>query len=191
MNDSHSLSEDFLFRSIRKDEAEEAADIEEICFSPEEACTRKMMRERIEAAPELFLVAIDRQTGKMAAFLCGLATSETAFRDEFFWEPSLYEPEGENVILLGLDVLPEYRHMGLGREMVRRYAEAEKAKGRRSLILTTHEDKVGMYQKFGFQDVGLSASLWGGSHWHEMVLFLKSLQTRAFPRDVSEEKTSL
>lgn len=67
------------------------------------------MSERIKAVPELFLVAIDRENGKIAGFLNGIATEEEFFRDEFFTDATLNNPEGKNVMLLGLDVLPEYR----------------------------------------------------------------------------------
>ena len=80
-----------------------------------------MMRERINGLPELFLVAVDRGTGKIAGFLNGLSTDEPAFRDEFFVDASLYNPDGKNIMLLGLDVLPEYRMRGLAREIVSRY----------------------------------------------------------------------
>ena len=55
------LSEKFEFREIRPDEAEQAAKIEQICFPPNEACTEKMMRERVAAVPDLFLVAVDKE----------------------------------------------------------------------------------------------------------------------------------
>lgn len=70
------------------------------------------MRERVQYAPELFLAAVDKETGKIAGTLNGLATNETKFRDAFFDEISLYDPKGENVMLLGLSVLPEYRGQG-------------------------------------------------------------------------------
>ena len=79
------IEEQFELRNIGIEEAEEAAEIERICFPPNEACSRQMMLERIRKAPELFLVAIDRETGKMAGFLNGLSTSEDTFRDEFFY----------------------------------------------------------------------------------------------------------
>ena len=71
-------------------------------------------------------------------------------------------------MLLGLDVRPEYRRQGLAREIVRQYAEREKKNGRRRLVLTCLESKVEMYQKFGFRDLGMANSTWGGEVWHEM-----------------------
>ena len=160
--------ERFFFRDVRSEEVEEVTEIEQICFPPNEACSAKSMKERVEAAPELFLVAEDIETGKIAGFLNGLSTKETIFRDEFFTDIHLYDPEGGNIMLLGLDVRPEYRRQGLAREIVRQYAEREKKKGRSRLVLTCLENKVEMYQKFGFRDLGMANSTWGGEAWHEM-----------------------
>ena len=167
-----SVNEHFEFRTIRQGEVEEAALIEQICFPPNEACSREHMLERAAAAADLFLVAIDRENGKMAGFLNGIATNEPAFRDEFFTDAENHDPEGENIMLLGLDVLPEYRGQGLGRELVCRYCRREKERGRSKLILTCLYNKVEMYTRMGFYDLGESASEWGGEKWHEMEIRL-------------------
>ena len=162
------LHANFQFRNILPNEGEAAAEVERICFPPHEACEREMMLERVKQAPELFLVAIDKHTGKMAGFLNGLSTEETSFRDEFFTDASLHQKEGRNIMLLGLDVLPEYRGQGLARELVRQYMHRERENGRQEAILTCLEEKVGMYQKMGFSDHGIADSNWGGEQWHEM-----------------------
>lgn len=164
--------ERFIFRNILPEETAQAIEIEQICFPPNEACSAQHMTQRIAAAPELFLVAVDKASGKIAGFLNGLSTQETVFRDEFFTDAQLHDPSGNIVMLLGLDVLPEYRRQGLATEIVRRYAERERAKGREMLLLTCLDDKVAMYQKMGFADLGRSNSTWGGEAWHEMSLTL-------------------
>lgn len=163
------LLERYEFRNIKPEEAEQAAKIEQICFPPNEMCSEKCMKDRIAKAPELFLVAVDKNTGKLAGFLNGLSTDECRFRDEFFMDASLYNPDGKNVMLLGLDVLPEYRKQGLARELVFRYCRREGKKGRGMLILTCLKNKVKMYEKLGFADRGISDSSWGGEEWHEMT----------------------
>lgn len=164
----NTLIEKFEFRNILPEEADQAVAIEQICFPPNEACSEKHMKKRIAKAPELFLVAVDKETGRLAGFLNGLSTNEEIFRDEFFTDEDLYEPAGRNVMLLGLDVLPEYRGQGLARELVRQYANREREKGRQSLILTCLDAKVKMYEKMGFADKGIANSTWGGEEWHEM-----------------------
>lgn len=104
------LHEKYEFRDIRRDEIEQAVRIEAICFPPNEACTYEHMAPRIENAPDLFLVAVDRKTGKMAAFLNGLATNREHLTDDFFTDADQHDPDGTNIMLLGLDVLPEHQH---------------------------------------------------------------------------------
>ena len=164
--------EQFEFRTILKSEAKQAVTIEHICFPPNEACSRQAMLTRIENASEQFLVAVDKTTGKLAGFINGLSTYEDKFRDEFFTDISLYDPKGENVMILGLDVLPEYRNRGLAREIVRNFSIMEKEKGRKTLILTCLDEKVKMYEKLGFSDKGMADSTWGGEEWHEMTYSL-------------------
>lgn len=158
----------FEFRNIRPEETDEAVAIEQICFPPHEACSPKAMTERIAAAPEFFLVAIDKESGKMAGFFNGVATDETSFRDDFFTDISLHRATGKNVMLLGLHVLPEYRGRGLAREIVNQYIARQKKRGGKNLILTCLEEKVGMYKKMGFADLGIADSTWGNEEWHEM-----------------------
>lgn len=162
------LHKTFIFRNIRQEEAEQAALIESRCFPPNEACSREMMLARIEKAPELFLVAEDRRTGKIAGFLNGLSTNEYSFRDEFFEDAELYDENGKNIMLLGLDVLPECRGQGLARELMYEYLRREQEKGRQLVLLTCLPSKVKMYTKMGFRDQGLANSTWGGEQWHEM-----------------------
>ena len=160
----------YEFRDILPEELEQVIQIEQICFPPNEACSAKSMKERVANAPETFLVAVDKETGKIAGFLNGVATNEDVFRDEFFLDAGLYDPDGKNIMLLGVDVLPEYRRQGLAQAMMEEYARREHAKGRKKLLLTCLDSKVGMYEKFGFTDLGLANSTWGGEEWHEMSM---------------------
>lgn len=163
---------DFELREVHSDEADEVAEIEQICFPPHEACSPAQMRSRVKAAPELFLVAVDKKTGKVAGLLNGLATDESAFHDGFFLDTGLHRADGKNVMILGLDVLPQYRNQGLAREIVSCYLQRERDKKRCRVILTCLEDKIKMYEKMGFQNMGLANSTWGGEKWYEMHFIL-------------------
>ena len=158
----------FEFRTIRREEAEEAARIEQICFPPHEACTREMMVDRVERAPEYLLAALDPDTGKIAGYISGICTEEEKFRDEFFFDATLHNPEGNYIMILGVEVLPDYRGQGLARELMERYLRMQEEKGKAAVILTCLDEKVKMYEKMGFQDRGMSQSVWGNEQWHEM-----------------------
>ncbi len=162
----------FEFRKIAPYEAEEAVEIEQICFPPNEACRRESMIERIKAAPEYFIVAVDKENGKIAGFLNGVATDETVFRDEFFTDISTHIHGGKNIMLLGLDVRPEYRRRHLATELVKNYCQEAKNLGAERMVLTCHDEKIGMYTNMGFKDLGFSASVWGGEIWHDMDIKL-------------------
>ena len=158
----------YEFRDILPEELDQVIQIEQICFPPNEACSAKCMRERVANAPETFMVAVDKETGKVAGFLNGVATDEAVFRDEFFTDSTLHNPEGRNIMLLGLDVLPKYRHQGLAREIMTQYVEREQKRGRECLYLTCLDNKVEMYKKMDYTDNGISGSAWGGEEWHDM-----------------------
>lgn len=168
------LNERFEFRYINLDEIEQVVEIEQICFPPHEACSPKMMRERMAVASDFCLVAADREIGKIAGFLNGVATDEYAFRDDFFVDASLHNQEGRNVMLLGLDVLPEYRMQGLAREIMYQYLRKEHGRGRQMVILTCLKSKIKMYEKMGFYNRGISESTWGNEQWYEMSYVLNA-----------------
>lgn len=173
MDKISNLAKKYEFRTILKSEAQQTVEIEQICFPPNEACSEKHMKERVNSAPEMFLVAIDKETGKIAAFINGLATNEEIFRDEFFTDVSLYNPNGRNIMILGVDVLPAHRMIGLATELMRRYVLKAENENRKRFLLTCLADKVEMYKKMGYEDNGISGSTWGGEEWHDMSYTLR------------------
>lgn len=75
-------------------------------------------------------------------------------------------------MLLGLDVLPEYRKRGLAKEIMFQYLRREQEKDRKMIFLTCLASKVKMYTKMGYQNNGIAASTWGGEQWYEMCYVL-------------------
>lgn len=170
------LHERFLFRNIDPENTEEveyAVYMEHTCMPPTDACTREEIMDRASAASELFLIAVDRETGQIAGILNGVAANESVFTDDFFSDAgTLHDPNGTTVMLTGMDVMPEYRNQGLARELVATCARREKEKGRKRMILTCVEDKIEMYKKFGFEYMGVSESVYGGTVWYDMDIVL-------------------
>ena len=70
---------------------------------------------------------------------------------------TLHDPEGKNVMLLGLDVLPEYRHQGLAREIMTHYASPRAGQEAANACTSpAWTSKVEMYKKMGYTDDGNS-----------------------------------
>ena len=172
--DGRDFNEYYELRQVCPDDAEEATGIEAICFPPSEACTLPLMKERIQYAARSFLVAMDRETGKMVGFINALCTDEESLRDELFTDISLHNPNGKNVMICSVAVLPQYQGRGIAREMVRELLLEQRKLGKKCAILTCVPGKVKMYKKFGFMDRGESQSTWGGEKWHEMWCTLNS-----------------
>ncbi len=162
------LKEQYDFRYIKPEEAEEACDIEEECFPGAEYCSREEITERVVKTPESFFVAADRETGRLAGFLTYIATDEEAVKDDFFTHPECFRPEGKNAVILGLDIRPSYQHRGIGKALMREFCELKRQEGKKRIILTCHEDKIPMYERMGFRNLGISGSVWGGEVWNEM-----------------------
>ena len=58
------------------------------------------------------------------------------------------------------------------REIMERYLKRAKECGRRRVVLTCLDEKVKMYEKMGYTDLGISGSVWGGEKWHDMEYLL-------------------
>lgn len=143
--------------------------MELICFPPNEACTPERMIERINTAPEATIVAVDKTTNKLVGMINGIFTDEEIFKDDFFIDSSLHKPNGKNVMITGVEVLPGHRGIGLASILMKEYKQKLRRQGKSAAYLTCLEDKVNMYIKMGFTDLGISQSYWGGESWHEMV----------------------
>ena len=119
-------------------------------------------------APEYFLVAVDRATGRIAGFLNGLATDESTFRDEFFTDAGLHDRRGRQSCCWDLTCSRNTAGQGLASELMRRYLAIQKERGKKKVLLTCLDAKVEMYKKMDFRMMEMADSSWGGEAWHEM-----------------------
>ena len=138
---------DVLIRPVRPEDLEEVTNVEAICFPAAEAASKESFRERI------------------AAF-----ADERTIRDEMFADSSLHNPEGIYQSIFGLAVIPEYQRQGIGAKLMNHLIENAREKGRKGLSLTCKDYRVHYYAKFGYQNLGVSASVHVGAVWYDMLL---------------------
>ena len=103
----------YLFRTAETDDVKALWEMEKICFPENEANSFEDVKDRVEKAPEDYLIAFDQVNGKIAGYLSGVHSSSDCFLDEFFTDASLHEKGAKHCYLLSLEVLPEYRGKGL------------------------------------------------------------------------------
>lgn len=168
------LRDAYEFRPVRANEAADAVRIEAASFPVSEACTLPIMETRVQAAPDLFYVAIDRATSEMVGFTTSIATDEEHLRDEFFTDSAgNHDPKGEVVMVLSLAVLPAHRNRGIASALMETMLTSQRTGARKAAVLTCIPANVPLYEKMGYRDLGMSDSAWGGEAWHEMIFPLR------------------
>lgn len=159
---------DVIIRQVKPEDLDKVTEVEAVCFPAAEAATRESFAQRIATFPESFFVA--EHNGTIIGFINGCATDERTIRDEMFEDSSLHNPEGCYQSIFGLDVIPEYQRQGIAAKLMNHLIEDARKKGRRGLILTCKDRLIHYYAKFGYQNLGVSASVHGGAVWYDMLL---------------------
>lgn len=146
------------------------AHIEETCFPPAEAASPASLQDRLTAFTTSFFVAV--KDGKVVGFINGGITNQSALTDDLYESTSKHDLGGANMMVFGLDVLPEYQHQGIAQQLMRAYIAAGRNMAKESIILTCKEKLIPFYKQFGYVCTGVSASTHGGATWYDMVLTL-------------------
>ena len=192
------LATHYLFRWLHPDEVEQISRIEEICFRSGEALSSAMIEARAQQVEQSFLVAVSCREHRVVGFVSGIQTDETHFRDAFYADPSLHDPKGKSLMLLGLAVLPEYRGQGIGRTLMALYLKAKQQKSSLDrAVLTCLNESIEMYEKMGFRLGERANSQLGGRSYVEMVHYfgandhcwIRSLCAKDIPLIVQAERT--
>lgn len=157
-------------RTVTMEDLEAVTEVERACFPATEAAGKDTFAYRISAFPERFFVA--EAEGKIVGIVNGCASALPLIEDALF-EPQGHEPDGENQMIFGLAVLPEYQRQGIGGMLLEKLIAFAREQGMARVILTCKEQKLAYYGKFGFQNRGVSHSNHGGALWFDMVLELK------------------
>ena len=158
----------YKIRTSVPDDLDQAAQVELNCIPAAEAADRAALNARLEAFGESFLVA--EADGRIIGFINGAVTDEKTIADKMFAAISLHDPEGVFESLYGLDLIEEYRHMGVASRLMEAMIETAGKQGRKGIILTCKDRLIGYYEKFGYVNMGVSKSVHGGAVWYDMVL---------------------
>lgn len=143
--------------------------VEAACFPPAEAATGEEFEERLKYYGDHFLLMFDE--GKLISFIDGFVTDDPDLKDEMYAKAELHNEAGAWQMIFGVNTIPEYRRKGYAGELIKSMIEEARIQGRKGLVLTCKEHKIGYYAKFGFTDEGVSEnSTHGNVVWHQMRL---------------------
>ena len=143
--------------------------VEAACFPAAEAATEADFAKRLAAYPNHFWL-LEEDDGTLVSFVDGMVTDEPILRDEMYENAALHNEDGAWQMIFGVNTLPAYRRRGCAGELLRRAIDDARAQGRRGCVLTCKEALVHYYERFGFQNEGVSESTHGGAVWYDMRL---------------------
>ena len=143
--------------------------VEAACFPAAEAATEKDFADRLAVYPDHFWL-LEEDDGTLVSFVNGLVTDEPILRDEMYTDASFHNEGGAWQMIFGVNTLPAYRKRGLAGQVLERVIADAKAQGRKGCVLTCKDKLIHYYEKFGFQNEGVSESVHGGVVWYDMRL---------------------
>ena len=142
--------------------------VENECFPPNEAASRKALEGRLKVYPNHFWLLED--DGKVVSFVNGMVTDLPDLCDEMFDDPHMHNDKGAWQMIFGVNTIPTYRKRGCAGQLLERAIAEAREQGRKGLVLTCKDKLVHYYAKFGFVSEGVSQSEHGGVVWYQMRL---------------------
>lgn len=157
-------------RNVLPEDLEKVTAIEMACFPAAEAASRDAFEERISAFPEGFFIA--ESDNEIIGFINGGVTNENHIEDDFFKTMTLHVPNGDNLVIFGLDVHPDHQRNGYAKLLMEHFIETAKKDNRKKILLTCKAHLIKYYEQFGYINEGASESEHGGAQWFDMYLEL-------------------
>ena len=150
------------------DDLNEIANVEAECFPAAEAATKEEFAGRIRYYGNHFWIMLEED--KLIAFVDGFVTDVADLTDEMYEKACLHDEKGAWQMIFGVNTLPKYRRQGYAEKLLRYAINDARAQDREGLVLTCKDKLVHYYEKFGFQNEGVSESVHGGATWYQMRL---------------------
>ncbi|WP_159550431.1 GNAT family N-acetyltransferase [Streptococcus halichoeri] len=156
-----------LIRQATIADWETIVQIEQTNFSPAEATSPEVIRERLERLPETFLVAIIKD--QLAGYIEGPIVAEPRLTDDLFHQTPLNPAIQGYVAVTSLSIAPDFQQQGVGMALLAAMKDLAVAKKCQGIILTCHDYLIPYYEMNGFVNQGLSDSVHGGAIWYDML----------------------
>ncbi|PGL69074.1 N-acetyltransferase [Bacillus sp. AFS055030] len=154
-------------RNVRLEDLSELVEIENLCFSKEEAATKQAFEKRIKLIPDSFFVA--EEDGKLVGLVNGPVINEAFITDDLFSEIKKNPSTGGHQSILGIAVSPQNQNKGIASKLLSHIEKVSKENNRDSITLTCKENLIRFYENHGFINNGISSSTHGGVKWYNMI----------------------
>lgn len=170
MDSKENRINDLRIRRAVLEDLDGVTKVETAAFPVAEAATEDSFKWRLEHLGDSFLVA-ELPDGQDVYQIVGLIDARPMdgerLTDELFENGGVVA--GENQAIMGLAVMPEYQAMGIGSRLMGDFINGMKSSGYGHILLTCKEEKITYYERFGYENLGVSASVHGGARWYDMI----------------------
>lgn len=160
-------------RQVREADLQAVTDLEACCFSVAEAAGIATMCMRIKTFPSSFLVMAAEN--RIIAMINGCVCNQICICDDLYDDASKHKEDGDYQAVFGLDVHPDYQHNGYAIALMNAFIQVAKEQHRKGMILTCKKERIGFYEQFGYENMGISDSTHGGVVWYDMLLMFRSI----------------
>jgi GNAT superfamily N-acetyltransferase len=159
-----------IIRNATMEDLDTVVAIEAACFPAAEAADQASMEERLAGyAKGFFIGEVD---GVAVGFINGACSDSPVIEDKFYESMKWHTDDGINLMVYGLDVMPDHRGRGYARRLMEAFIAFAKAEGKAAVLLTCKSHLVNFYESFGYVNQGLSDSTHGGAEWYDLQLDL-------------------
>ncbi|MBR1579037.1 MAG: GNAT family N-acetyltransferase [Selenomonadaceae bacterium] len=155
-------------RRATVDDLIEVAEIEAESFPSSEADSLEMISFRLRVEPEMFLVA--ELDDRLVGFINALPTNVERLTNEFYTAAPAVDQNAVGVAAMSLDVRSNYRRRGIAAQLMNALIDRARLEHKLFVSLVCKDEKIPYYQRFGFNDVGVSNVTLGGARWHDMIM---------------------
>ncbi|KAL5521086.1 hypothetical protein ACEPAG_9008 [Sanghuangporus baumii] len=170
------LPPELIFDLVQAEEVPAVFDLETKGFAADEVTSIEQFIMRQELAPSLFLGAfMPSSTSKSRRILIGFACATRSLSPIFTTESmKTHDPEGSSVCIQNVVVSTAYQRRGIALALVEQIiAEVRNDGLTKRLLLICRDNARAVYEKAGFEYVGVSPVVLGARPWDEMRLVLK------------------
>ena len=144
--------------------------LESKAFPSSEADTLEMITFRLDAAPDLFLIA--ELDDRIVGFINALPTNVERLTNNFYVDAPDIDRNSVGIAAMSLAVDQNFRRQGIAARLMNVFIDQARLKRKQFITFVCKAEKISYYQKFGFKCVGVSSVTLGGARWHDMIINL-------------------
>ncbi|MCR5540140.1 MAG: GNAT family N-acetyltransferase [Ruminococcus sp.] len=164
------MSDSIRILQASAEDVSQLHEIEVISFPPEKAASLEAFEYRLREFPQWFFKA--EADGRIIGLINGSCSKKPYITDDLYEQGGGFDESGENLLIYGLAVHPEFRHTGVAHKLMETFVASAKKAGKKHISLTCKEALTGFYESLGYTNRGVSESVKGNITNYDMEMYL-------------------